>query len=302
MSIPLFDCHCDTIVAAEYSGSGLRSNKHHLDLDRLAAYSPCAQVFAICTETEHNAKEKAAAVLRKLKAELSANSDLVRLCLSASDLNDAVTSGKIAAFISIEGAEQISSLQEAYDSGVRIIHPTWNFDNEYCGAAMASGNGLTEKGKAFVCDAQSMGILLDMSHISEQGFYDVLELANKPVIAGHSDSAAVCPNPRNLTDRQFEYLVKCGGGAGINFYPKFLGKNGDIDAIVAHIEHFLSLGGEHSLFLGCDLDGIETMPHGFSGVQDMGILYEALLKLNYAEDCVRDIFYNNLHDIIGRAL
>lgn len=141
-----------------------------------------------------------------------------------------------------------------------------------------------------------------MSHISEQGFYDVLELANKPVIAGHSDSAAVCPNPRNLTDRQFEYLVKCGGGAGINFYPKFLGKNGDIDAIVAHIEHFLSLGGEHSLFLGCDLDGIETMPHGFSGVQDMGILYEALLKLNYAEDCVRDIFYNNLHDIIGRAL
>lgn len=302
MSIPLFDCHCDTIVAADYSGCGLRSNALHLDLMRLSRYSPCAQVFAICTAMQTGSQEKADGMIKKLRRELSSSSDLVTLCLTAEDLDSATVAGKIAAFISLEGAEQISSLKAAYESGVRIIHPTWNFDNEYCGAAISSGNGLSGKGRAFVAEAQKLGILLDMSHISERGFFDVMELTSKPVIAGHSDSAAVCPNPRNLTDRQFKALIECGGGAGINFYPKFLGKNGDIAAIIEHIEHFLSLGGEKSVFLGCDLDGIEYTPKGISGVQDMELLYEALLRLNYTEDLVRDIFFNNLYDIIGRVL
>lgn len=302
MSIPLFDCHCDTIVAANYYNEKLRKNKLHLDLERLSRFSPCAQVFAVCTAIENDSEAEAERIINKLRTELSDNADLVRLCLSSADIDKAISENKIAAFISVEGAEQLRSLDEAYRLGVRIIHPTWNYDNKYCGAAAGSGNGLTEMGKAFVTESQRMGFLLDMSHISEKGFYDVLEISAKPIIAGHSDSAAVHPKPRNITDEQFKALMRCGGGVGINFFPEFLGKNGDIAAIIAHIEHFLSLGGERSVFLGCDLDGIETTPKGINGVQDLEVLYNELLRLNYSEACVRDIFYNNLRDIIGRAL
>lgn len=298
MSIPLFDAHCDTIVSAE----NLRKNSAQLDLTRLRNYSPSAQIFAICTEFLDNAAQSASFYLDKLKSEIKMNSDIVSLCLNSEDLDNAIRNNKIAAFISVEGAEQISSLDAAYEAGVRIIHPTWNFDNSICGAAMQGGTGLTEYGREYVHKAQTLGILLDMSHISERGFWDVLEITEKPVIAGHSNSKTLCNHPRNLSDEQFTALVSCGGGAGINLYPEFLGFNRDIDAVVAHIEHFLALGGEKAVFLGCDFDGIEITPKGINGVEDLEKLYEALLRMNYPESLVRSIFFNNLCDIIRRTL
>lgn len=298
MSIPLFDAHCDTIVSAE----NLRKNSAQLDLTRLRNYSPSAQIFAICTEFLDNAAQSASFYLDKLKSEIKMNSDIVSLCLNSEDLDNAIRNNKIAAFISVEGAEQISSLDAAYEAGVRIIHPTWNFDNSICGAAMQGGTGLTEYGREYVHKAQTLGILLDMSHISERGFWDVLEITEKPVIAGHSNSKTLCNHPRNLSDEQFTALVSCGGGAGINLYPEFLGFNRDIDAVIAHIEHFLALGGEKAVFLGCDFDGIEITPKGINGVEDLEKLYEALLRMNYPESLVRNIFFNNLCDIIRRTL
>ena len=113
---------------------------------------------------------------------------------------------------------------------------------------------------------------------------------------------SVCNVTRNLTDAQFTALVKQGGGAGINLYPEFLGLGCDIDAVFAHIEHFISLGGEKSVFLGCDLDGIEQMPKGISGVQDLGRIYEALLRHNYPERLARDIFRNNILRVMEKVL
>lgn len=298
MSIPLFDAHCDTIVA----GNCLRRNENQLDFERLRAYSPAAQVFAICTEFIEKADKGAEFYLNKLKSEIKKNSDIVRLCLNSADLDKAISDNKIAAFISVEGAEQISSLEAAYEAGVRIVHPTWNYDNDICGAAMGNRAGLSEHGKEFVHTAQNLGILLDLSHISEQGFWDVIEIAEKPVIAGHSNSKTLSDHPRNLTDEQFIALINCAGGAGINLYPEFLGLERNIDAVISHIEHFLSLGGEKSVFLGCDFDGIGITPDGINGVEDLEKLYNELLKRNFTEALVRDIFFNNLRDIIRRTL
>lgn len=302
MSIPLFDCHCDTISRVTSEGGSLRSNRFQLDLNRLGKYAPCAQIFAVCTETLERPVHKASAMLSSLDREIKQNSDIVKLCLNFHDIDQAVNSGKIAAFISYEGCEQIDSLENAYKNGVRILHPTWNFDNELCGAAIGSGSGLSEKGRAFVKKAQAMGFALDMSHISERGFWDTLEIAEKPVIAGHSNSKAVCNVPRNLSDEQFCALNKLDGGAGINLYPEFLGLGRNIAAVIAHIEHFLSLGGENAVFLGCDLDGIDCTPTEIGGVQDVELVYNELLTLNYSEDTVRDIFWNNLYKIMGRML
>lgn len=298
MSIPLFDAHCDTIVA----GNCLRRNENQLDFERLRAYSPAAQVFAICTEFIEKADKGAEFYLNKLKSEIKKNSDIVRLCLNSADLDKAISDNKIAAFISVEGAEQISSLEAAYEAGVRIVHPTWNYDNDICGAAMGNRAGLSEHGKEFVHTAQNLGILLDLSHISEQGFWDVIEISEKPVIAGHSNSKTLSDHPRNLTDEQFIALINCAGGAGINLYPEFLGLERNIDAVISHIEHFLSLGGEKSVFLGCDFDGIGITPDGINGVEDLEKLYNELLKRNFTEALVRDIFFNNLRDIIRRTL
>ena len=167
---------------------------------------------------------------------------------------------------------------------------------------MDGGTGLTNKGRQFVMRAQELRIMLDMSHISERGFWDTLEISTRPVIAGHSNSKAVCNVPRNLSNEQFAALVRRGGGAGINLYPEFLGLGRDIDAVFAHIDHFMSLGGERSVFLGCDLDGIEETPRGISGVQDLGKIYETLLRHNYSEQLVCDIFRNNILKVMEKAL
>ena len=283
-------------------GGSLRKNNFHTDLERLHKFTPCAQVFAVCAETLDRPVEKADAMLRRLSQEIEENSDIVMLCLNFHDIKKAAESGKVAVFISIEGCEQISSLESAYQDGVRVLHPTWNFDNELCGAAMGSGRGLTENGRAFVKKAQHMGFALDMSHISERGFWDTLEACEKPVIAGHSNAKALCNVPRNLTDEQFNALVDVGGGAGINLYPEFLGLGKDINAVIAHIEHFLSLGGERSVFLGCDFDGIDSTPTGLDGVQKLDKLYNELLNRNYPEALVRALFWDNLYDIMEKML
>ena len=302
MNIPLFDCHCDTGAHAREHGEKLRRNRMQLDLERLSHYSPAGQVFAVCAADDAAPVKFADVSIAFFLEQIKENSDIVKLCLNFRDILSAEKEGKIAALLSIEGAEQISDIDEAYGQGVRIVHMTWNHDNALCGAAMDSGAGLTQEGKSFVLRAQQLGIMLDMSHVSERGFWDTLSISTRPVIAGHSNAKAVCNVTRNLTDAQFTALVKQGGGAGINLYQEFLGLGRDIDAVFAHIEHFMSLGGERAVFLGCDLDGIEQMPKGISGVQDLGRIYEALLRHNYPERLARDLFRNNIRRVMEKAL
>lgn len=298
--LPYFDAHCDTITAQDF----LRVTNGHLDLTRLSGYAPCGQIFAICCTEDMPGGYRT--YLPRLLSELEQNRDLVTLCRTADDISRATQDGKIAALIAVEGAEHfgctIEGLRDAYANGVRSVNLTWNYDNALSGAAMASGSGLTEQGRAFVREAQRLGVILDVSHLSDRGFWDLLELSEKPVYASHSNARILCPWPRNLTDAQFTALMEIGGGAGLNLCPDFLGCGRDMDAVIAHLEHFLSLGGEKAVFLGTDFDGIDDIPRGLSGVEDMGALYNALLRRNYPESLVRDIFFNNLFCILERAL
>lgn len=298
--LPYFDAHCDTITAQDF----LRVTNGHLDLTRLSDYAPCGQIFAICCTQDMPGGYRT--YLPRLLSELERNRDLVTLCRTADDICRATQDGKTAALIAVEGAEHfgctIEGLRDAYAHGVRSVNLTWNYDNALSGAAMASGSGLTEQGRAFVREAQRLGVILDVSHLSDRGFWDLLELSEKPVYASHSNARTLCPWPRNLTDAQFTALVEQGGGAGLNLCPDFLGRGRDMDAVIAHLEHFLSLGGEKAVFLGTDFDGIDDTPRGISGVEDMGALYNALLRRNYPESLARDIFFNNLFEILERAL
>lgn len=324
MSIPVFDAHCDTICESVRQGVPIRSNRLHIDLERGRKFVPYAQIFAIFTRpwdgtrfpTDY-ARDWPDEVLKKLCDELLAklidefyvNQDILVHCKSASDARFAEDDGKIAAFIAVEGAEllgcDLERLRLAYDQGVRYVNLCWNYDNALCGAANgAEAYGLTEKGKRFVAEMQTLGIAVDLSHASERTFWDVAEIAKRPILAGHSNSKAECYNPRNLTDEQFIELRKLGGVAGLNLCSEFLNESGEagIEDILRHAEHFLSLGGEHSLCLGGDLDGIDTPPKGIQGIQDYDKIYEAMLRRNYPESLVRDIFYNNLMNFTEAAL
>lgn len=301
MGIPYFDAHCDTLSVLHSRGAewSLGANAAEVDIDRLSAYSPAAQVFAIWGG---HYEEKLALLRRSL-----ARDGRAVLCRTAEEVRKANAAGKVAALLSVEGAEilgcSIERLREARErDGLAMINLCWNSDNALCGAAMDSGSGLTDAGRAFVRAAQDVGVAVDLSHASERTFWDVLEIAEKPVIASHSNAAALSSEfPRNLTDEQFTALVKCGGGAGLNLCADFIGLGRDIGACCAHIEHFLALGGEKSLFLGTDFDGIAAVPRGLYGVQDMRKLYEALLERGHSEELVQDIFYSDLLRILGRT-
>lgn len=245
-------------------------------------------------------------VLCTFLRELDENREQIRLCLNRSDLQKAAQEGKIGALLSVEGADRIGDsvegLRHFYGMGVRIVHITWNEDTLLSGAALGGRTGLTEQGRAFVTAAQAMGVALDMSHLSEQGFWDVLEIAERPVLAGHSNALTLCPFPRNLSDTQFTALVRTGGVVGLNFCCDFLALSRDIDALIAHAEHWLSLGGEKAVCLGTDFDGIPELPGGISGVESLGKLYDAMLRRNWSEALVQDVFYRNLYGFFQKAL
>lgn len=160
--------------------------------------------------------------------------------------------------------------------------------------------GLTEKGKELVAEMESLGIIPDVSHLSDAGFIDVLSVTKKPFVASHSNARAVCPNVRNMTDDMIKKLSERGGVMGLNFCPDFLEEKplgeknpGTIAAVVRHAKHIVNVGGIDVLGLGSDFDGIPT--HGeLPGAQSMGLLWEALHEAGFSEGELDKIFYGNV--------
>lgn len=327
--LPYFDAHCDTILAISHRGGSLASNAYHVDLTRLETYAPRVQVFALFDNADAHLRSKCGseeefwdrvragesiedehtaglyrALLSTFQACMTENAGRVLHCRTAADINRAVREGKTAALLGVEGAELLCGVspEEAYRDGVRIVTLTWNYPNSF-GGSCVTGGGLTEKGRAFVRRAGELGIVVDVSHGSDELFFDVAETSQKPFIASHSNSRAVHPHRRNLTDEQFRTLVKAGGVAGINLYAEFVtGGPCRIADVIRHIEHFLSLGGERNICLGGDLDGCRDLPDGIGGVQDVRKLAEELARLGYSDGLIHDIFMNNLSRVLREVI
>jgi len=307
MSIPLFDAHCDTASFLIKTKSQLLKNSGHFDIERNAIFSPRGQFFAIFNDGKkfsEDLEEKFHIQLKNFKSQLELNSEKITLCRNAEDAENAFKNNKIAAFLSVEGAEQfgcdISRLEGLYEQGIRAVNITWNWKNDLSGSnSDGSEIGLSDKGRDFVAECERLGIMVDLSHISEPAFWDVCGIYNKPLFASHSNSKAVCNHRRNLTDEQFQAIVHSGGIAGINFYSEFLGPEPTVDTVIEHIDHFLSLGGENSVALGADFDGCDKLPVGIDSSADMGKLYDRMIFLGYSKSVINNIFINNLMRIVS---
>ena len=312
-----FDMHCDTLYELCHQKESLKDNeKLHISLNKSAHLAHYAQFFAMfCgtaeVEDDADADHRLTALLQTAERELSGNSDRLRLCRTRSDLSAAQAEGKAAAFLTVEGADLLpdeTALDRAWQAGVRLVTLTWNHRNRYgCSARLDQSEGLTAAGRAFVRACESQKVILDASHLSDAGFYDLLRTAQRPFVASHSNSRAVCPAFRKLTDETFHEIVDMGGVVGINLCPAFLHSDGDrtgadIEDIVRHIEHFLELGGENTICMGADWDGIDTLPRGVESVASVPLIREALAARGYDDALLDRIFYDNLAGFVYRWL
>lgn len=269
----IFDAHCDTISELYSKKQEFSKNNLHIDLERMKKYESYTQVFAIFTsfENRENAKEYELLLINLFYEQMKKNG--VSVVKNYAELSAATSAQK--AFLSIEGAEGITEVGDVMrlkELGVFMIAPVWNFKNRLaCGVMEKEDTGLSELGKTVISEMDRLGIILDVSHMSEKSFFDAVKIFKKPICASHSNSKAVKNHRRNLTDEQFLAIKKSGGVAGINIYPQFLG-----ESVKAHIDRFLSLGGEDNIGLGCDFDGIDELPKGIRGVEDIGALIKSL--------------------------
>jgi len=305
----VFDGHCDALSYMVVYGGGLRESKGQVDLLRMKEHGPWAQFFAIFGTRGYPdmpLEEMFPKQYEIFQRELAANGDLLVQCRTAEEIEAAWAAGKSAAILSVEGAEllgcSLEELERAYRLGVRAVNLTWNHANALSGSNDEEPEkGLTDQGRAFVRRMQELGMLVDVSHLSDPGFWDVYELsqaAGKPFFASHSNARAVCPHKRNLTDEQFTAIMKSGGVAGLNMSAEFLGEDPTVDTVVAHVEHWFGLGGEANVSLGGDWDGITHWPEGLDSIEDVHKLAERLLRMNYKEKQVEDLFCNNLMRVV----
>ena len=303
MAIPYLDAHCDTITRFR---SLRKSERNHLDLMRLREYAPAGQVLALWSFPGMDGRVTFRRLLMTAEREFAANRDIAALCTSAEEFDRVTAQGKVGLFLAVEGAAllhgSVADLLEAYRAGVRIVTLCWNKDNRLCGSAMDGGGGLTEDGKRFVSVCWDQGVAVDLSHASEKTFWDVMRIAKRPVLCSHSDARSICDHPRNLTDAQISAIVHNDGCIGLNLCPDFLGRGKDIDAVLAHADHFLCMDARENLCLGTDFDGIKETPEGIEGVQDMAKLYDAMLRHRFSEAVVKDIFFHNFHRYLENAL
>ncbi len=312
--IALFDGHCDTIYESCTQGKPLlRENPGgHLDLKRIRPqFAPYGQFFALFADTrgkgEEELEETFQTLYRRFQDELAVCEGELLHCRTAKEAEAAFASGQAAAFLSVEGADllgcSLDGLLRAHALGARAVNLTWNRANVLSGSCVEEPErGLSPLGRQFAEEMQTLGMLVDVSHLSDPGFWDVMALATRPVFASHSNARAVWPHPRNLNDEMFLALRRNGGVAGLNCYAGFLGEDPDFDAIRRHLEHFWALDGEDHVSLGGDWDGCDALPRGLEGgIAGLLDFYEYLLRNNYSETLIHKLYFQNLMRVVGEV-
>lgn len=307
MNLSLFDLHCDTACKMYAKKQPLSCNDLAISLESTAKFEHYVQVMAFWTDRrldDESGWERMKQLRENLLCDPAVRSGEA-VCVTTCPSREA----KSALLFGIEDARifagKIERVDEAYHLGVRILTPLW------AGVTCIGGShdttvGLTDFGKRAIGRAISLGMIPDISHASIRSADEIFEIAaeyGRPVIASHSDAAAICPVSRNLSDAQVKKLLSVGGVIGLNLYTAFLRQDGKahLSDLLPHIEHFLALGAEHALCLGGDWDGAELPPE-LRTVADITQIAELLLARNYPESLVRDLFFENAYAFFKRNL
>ncbi len=319
----VIDAHCDTLKAffkdifpsitplRLEEGLGRRSEKGHVDIPRLREGGVDCQVFAVFVSNVPSPPKplhRALNLIEIFYKQTQSNKDSISPCFNCEDILKAVNEGKIAAILSLEGAEaleaDISMLSILYRLGIRIMSLTWNHRNQFADGVKEdrTRSSLTDLGVKLVEEMEELEVLIDVSHLSESCFWDLVELTDFPIIASHSNCKALCDHPRNLDDKQIEAIADKGGVIGMNFYPKFLRKDGraTVKDVVDHMDHVIELVGVDHVGLGSDFDGISSTPLGLEDVSKLPNITLELFSRGYGKEEIRKILGDNYLRVFKR--
>lgn len=331
------DMHCDTIAEIyERRKKGesidLRKNGLHLDLEKMKKGDYFLQNFALFTALKNVERpfEHTCRLAETFYEEMEANKDLIGAVKTYDDIEENWKKGKMSALLTIEegGVCQgdLMLLRFFYHLGVRMMTLTWNYPNELGYPNRLASNssyfpsngaddtvlGLTEKGIQFVEEMERLGMIVDVSHLNDAGFWDVIRYTKKPFVASHSNARALVPDcPRDLTDDMIRALSERGGVVGINYFPPFLSAQDPkadrsayqsrISDMIRHMKHMKQVGGIQCIGLGSDFDGI----HGDLEMKDSSELPKlewAMRKEGFTESEIEAVFYGNVLRVYKEVL
>ena len=303
----VFDGHCDTIleIISHKRTLGKRASTGHLDIPRMKEGGVDVQFFAVFIEDIYKPDRSLKRTLQLIDCfyrEIENNQDDISLVTNYNQIGEANRAGKIAAILSIEGGEALEGdlgvLRVLYRLGVRLLTLTWNQRNQIADGIGESrtGSGLTEFGLKVIDEMNRLGMLIDVSHLSETGFRDVIKRSKAPIVASHSNCYALCPHLRNLKDEQIKAIADKGGVIGVTFVPNFLTqekRKTNVKDVVKHIDYLVEKAGIDCVGLGSDFDGTGGLPLGLEGVDKIPNITEDLLNRGYKEKDIKKILGEN---------
>lgn len=312
------DMHCDTIYMLlkkrrEGAEVSLLKNTLHMDLQKMKQGDYMLQNFAMFVhqnETD-NPYEECKAEYAVFAEKMEKNKELISQVFSYKEIEKNIEQGKISALLTIEEGEvcqgSTEKLKEFYDLGVRMMTLVWNYDNSLSTSAAkaepptlrkyhGSRPGLTETGVEFVQCMEALGMIPDVSHMSDEGIEDMLNITTKPFVASHSNARSLCPHQRNLTDEFLKRMGNKGCVIGANFFSGFLREDAEYTEtawIAEHILHMVNVAGSESVGLGSDFDGIDCGLE-MEDCAGMQTLADALSKRGMSQEQIEKVFYKNV--------
>lgn len=309
----VFDGHMDTPLRMVDDGVdlGARREEGHADLPRLAEGSVDAVFLAAWIDpafADGRAASRAESLITAVREAAKAHPERCAFATTADEVRAAVASGRIALLSGIENGQALegdaANVARFRSLGARYLTLTWMNSNDLgdaAGSDPASG-GLTSLGRDVVAEMERCGMLVDLAHAAPRTFWDVVELARRPVVVSHAATEARGPHPRNVTDEQIRAVAATGGLVGVAFYPAYLdpvmGRCGR-DAIVEHLLRILEVAGADHAALGSDLDGIPRLPRGFRGAQDFALVAGDLEARGVTGDELEKVLGGNWLRLLG---
>lgn len=300
------DMHCDTISKLYHQrnrgqNAMLQTNELQIDIEKLKRGEYLLQNFAVFVdlldgETPYQCAKNQIALFLE---EMEQNRDSIRQVMTFDDILENRRQGRISALLTLEEGEacegDLRKLEEFYREGVRMMTFTWNYEN-----SLGTQDGLTDTGIQFLHKMEEIGIIPDVSHLSEKGFYDVCRHGTRPFVASHSNASALCPHKRNLSDAMIRAISARGGVIGVNYYGLFLEEKEEngryyskVSRIADHVLHMIHVGGISCVGLGSDFDGIDHNLQ-MADCSQIGLLESELRKRGVRQNEIEAIFFGNV--------
>ncbi len=336
--LPIFDGHNDVLLALYEGKRGPdvtffdRSDQGHIDLPRAQAGGLAGGFFAVYLPADPSIpapEEPADPASRPLPAPLDLgyaqrltmamtallfrieqqSQGQVKVVRTSAELAASLEAGVLAAILHFEGAEpidpELNALEVFYQAGLRSLGLVWSRANAFAEGvpfrfphSPDTGPGLTDAGRELIRACNRLGIMVDLSHLNEKGFWDVAALSDAPLVATHSNVHAICPSPRNLTDRQLDAIRESDGMVGLNFHIGFLRPDGNskvdapLDIMVQHIDYLVERLGIERVGFGSDFDGAK-MPATIGDAAGLPKLIAALREHGYDDVALRKLAHEN---------